>query len=225
MESTERKFDVSTIFEETISATLRTLQCLKSSDFDSLTGTNETGFKNIVISALQHYLLNAKECEIFSEQEVIVTNADTKQKVSKFADVVVQIGEQFGLIIELKYVQCPFLDGYFKNAKKLPFPFSSDTPSVKYTKMLERRKTLTSIAEDLAKMSAEDLRKLKFHEQFEKTHCLSVAERETSALKQVKEYQLFIPAVTADFKWYAATIVGVGSNLVYTCVDFEAFID
>ena len=50
---------------------------------------------------------------------------------------------------------------------------------------------------------------------------LSVAERETSALVQVNEYQLFIPAVTTDFKWYAATIVGVGSNLVYTCVDFE----
>ena len=178
MENNERKFDVSTIFEEIISATLRTLQCLKSTDFDSLTGTNETGFKNIVISDLQHYLLEDKECEIFSEHEIIVTNSDTNQEVSKFADVVVQIGDQFGLIIELKYVQCPFLDGYFKNATILPFPFPNDTSGVKYKKMLKRRKALTLMAENLAKMSAVDLRKLKFYEQFEKTHCLSLWRRE-----------------------------------------------
>ena len=50
------KLSLSIVFEQAIGGARRTLSILKSSDFDSVTGTNETGFKNIVIAALHHFL-------------------------------------------------------------------------------------------------------------------------------------------------------------------------
>jgi hypothetical protein len=131
--------DVSTVFEQTVGSTLRTLSFLRSSDFDSVNGTNETGFKSMVISALQHFLYDYEGCKISSEYEIVVEDPDTKQNVSNFADIVVKIGSQFGLIIELKYIQGPYLDGYYKNAEVLPYLTKGDDSSQRYKKMLERR--------------------------------------------------------------------------------------
>ena len=160
-----------------------------------------------------------------SEHEIVVTHPETNKKVSKFADIVVYIGDRFGLIIELKYVQAPYIDGYYRNATALPFAKKGDTSSTKYKNMLKRRETLTSLADTIRTKSPDDLRALRFYEKFDEIEQrVSVETREKNAILQVKEYQAAIPKPNTEFVWYAGTIVGIVANLVHTCIDFEEFI-
>jgi hypothetical protein len=150
-----------------------------------------------------------------------VTDLDTKQKVANYADIVVKIEGHFGLIIELKYVQAPFLEGYYGRPEKMPFPAPGDVPSMRYMKATSRRNALSAIGEELANKTPEELRALKFYEKFnETTNCISVATKEDTAIEQVKRYHCAMPNTQPAFKWYAATIVGVVSNLVCACVNF-----
>lgn len=208
------------LFDQTIASTLKILRHLKSSDFDSENGTNETGFKNIVISALHHILddkLEGSGCQILSEHEIEWIHSDTKQSNTNFADIVVKVGDRFGLIIELKYIQAPFLEGYYK---KMPFVTANDKGNARIQKIKKRREALTSLASEIAKKSSDELRELNFFEKFETENKYSVRTREQSAIEQVTNYKNRIEKPNPQFTWYTATIVGVVSNLVFHCIDF-----
>lgn len=219
-EEEEEPVDVSELLNEIIISARRTLSYLKSTDFDS-DGTNETGFKNIIISAIHHFFERYPKTikwELYSEKEVIVINKDTKVPTTKFTDIVIIVKNEFGLVIELKYIQGPYLDGYYK---KLPYVRLSDPSTKRFRDMLKRRSELTTLGEKIKKLHEKEIRELKFNEKFNTTETkLTVAERETYAIEQVNEYKDALIISDNTIKWYASTMVGVVSDLVIYRSDY-----
>ena len=103
------KLSPSIVFEQAIGGARRTLSILKSSDFDSVTGTNETGFKNVVIAALHHFLYDyegmcecvyvrlfviQRGCRILSEHEIVVMPNPSLEKAPMLPFLHVEVTDQ-----------------------------------------------------------------------------------------------------------------------------------
>lgn len=192
----------------------RTLSILASTDYNN-NGMNEAGFKAVIVAALLRTFEDYTDVyfDIISEEKLL--HKEDKY-VKGYIDLLVIWRDannlENKLIIELKYIQAPFIKEYHNKHDVLPY--ATPKRSLDFKEQDKQRKKLTEISKEFSNTSEHELRKKSFFEVYAAhTKFPTVADKEESATKQVIDYVSHM-SLKEDEKIYAVVIIGVVSNVI-----------